>query len=208
MKSLVQKSNAKILYITDKSGVSEGYNKAFNTMLANAGLRRQQIIITHIYGLVSNALIKKGNRKAPGFNPEKIDQIHAAFNQRVDAVQPDIIVCSCPAVLGLFVDWDWNLATLDKCRGGVYNYRGIPVVVTLPITAIHAHVDERALKAFDDDDLVKSEPYRVKHGQWILNRDWEKVGRIALGRQIRVPPFEYAVVRSLDDALEIGRAHV
>lgn len=202
MKSLtLQKSNAKILYLTDKMGVSDGYNKAFNLMLANAGLRRQQLIITHIYGLVKDALVKKGNRKAPGFNADKIDEITAAFDQRVSAVQPDIIVCSCPAVLGLFVDWNWSLATLDKLRGGVYDYRGIPVVITFPITAIHSHVDERALRSADDDDLVKSEPYRVKHGQWILNRDWEKVGRIAHKRQITFPPFEYAVIRTLEDAL-------
>lgn len=201
MNLLQPKSNAKILYITDKMGISDGYNKAFNQMLVNSGLRRQQIILSNIYGLVHNALIKKGNRKAPGFNPEKIDAITAAFDQRVSAIKPDLIVCSCPAVLGLLCNWDWNLATLDKCRGGVYYYRGIPVVVTFPITAIHSHIDERALRSVDDDDSVKSEPYRVKHGQWILARDWEKVGRIAHGRTNRIPNFEYAIVRSIEDAI-------
>lgn len=198
--ALAQKSSAKILYLTDKFGVSDGYNKAFNLMLANSGIRRNQLIITNIYGLVSNALVKKGNRKAWGFNPEKIDEIAAAFNQRVAAVKPDIIVCSCPAILGLLCDWDWGLATLDKCRGGVYRYDGIPVVVTYPITAINSHIDERLIKDDEGDD-VKYEPYRVKQGQWILNRDWEKVGRFAHGKQITIPDFEYAVCRTLDDCV-------
>lgn len=200
--TLATKSTAKILYMTDKYGVSDGYNRAFNLMLSNSGIRRQQVILGSIYTLVSNALVKKGNRKTLGFNPEKKDEIKAAFDQRILAVKPDLIVCSCPAVLGVLVDWNWNIATLDKCRGGVYYYDGIPVVVTYPITAINTHVDERTLKAAEDDtDEVKSEPYRVKQGQWILNRDWEKVGRYASGRQIRIPAFEYAVVRSIDDAI-------
>lgn len=198
--SLAQHSNAKILYMTDKFGVSEGYNRAFNLMLANSGIRRQQVILSNIYGLVNNPLIKKGNRKSLGFNPERKDAIKAAFDQRISTVKPDLIVCSCPAILGLLCGWDWKLATLDKCRGGVYTYAGIPVLVTYPITAINTHVDERLLKDMDDED-VKYEPYRVKQGQWILNRDWEKIGRYALGKQIAVPDFEYAVTRSIDDLL-------
>lgn len=199
--SLITQSKSKILYMTDKIGVSDGYNRAFNLMLAQSGIRRQQVILGSIYGLVANALIKKGNRLAPGFNPEKKEEITAAFNHRVDAIRPDLIVCSCPAILGLLCDWDWNLATLDKCRGGVYTYRGIPVVVVYPITAIHRQVDERALKGIDDDDDVKSEPYRVKQGAWIINRDWEKVGRYANGKRITLPAFEYAVTRTIDDVL-------
>lgn len=197
--NLLPKCTAKILYFTDKFGVSDGYKRAFNEMMLNSGINWKNVTITHIYNLVSNALVKKGNRKALGFNPEKKNEIKAAFDLRINAVQPDVIVVSCPAVLGLLCDWDWNLATLDKCRGGVYYYDGIPVLVTYPITAINSHVDERALKSVDDDDDAKSEPYKVKQGQWILNRDWEKIGRYANGRQIVIPAFEYAVCRTIDD---------
>lgn len=198
--NLLSKSTAKILYLTDRTGVSDGYNKAFTLMLANSGIRRNQVILSNIYTLVPDALVKKGNRKAPGFNAEKINEITAAIKQRVEAIQPDIIVTSCPAVLGLLTDWEWDLATLDKCRGGVYNYLGITTIVTLPISAINTHVDERALKDLDGE-AVGSEPYRIKNGQWILNRDWEKVGRFANNRSLQIPRFEYAVVRSIDDAL-------
>ena len=192
-------STKRILYLTDKFGVSQGYSKSFSLMLANCGIKRKQVIETNIYGLVNKPLIKKGNRKAWGFNPERKDEIEAAFNQRIETVAPDIIVCSCPAILGFLCDWDWDLATLDKCRGGVYYYRGIPVIVTYPITAIHQQVDQRLLKDADGDDIAY-EPYRVKQGAWILARDWEKVGRFNLGVQIRLPEFEYSVVRSIEDA--------
>lgn len=198
--NLAPKSSAKILYMTDRFGVSDGYTRAFNLMLANSGLRRQQIILSNIYTLVNAALVKKGNRKAWGFNPEKKDEIKSAFDQRIHAIKPDVIVCSCPAVLGLLCGWDWNVATLDKCRGGVYDYDGIPVVVTYPITAINTHIDERALQSVDDEDKTH-EPYRVRQGQWILNRDWEKIGRIACGRTIKIPDFTHSVVRTLEDAL-------
>jgi len=200
MLNLTEKSYKRILYFQDKLGVTDGYNKIFNYLLAKSGIRRAQVQLTSIYGVVDKALIKKGNRTTPGFNPERIDQIRAAVLQRIESHKPDLIVVSCPATLGLLTDWDWNRATIDKCRGGVYSIGGIPSIVVLPISAIHSHFDERSLKDDDGDD-IKSEPYRVKNGSWILHRDWEKVGRFAHGKQIKLPEFEYSVIRSVDDAL-------
>lgn len=198
--NLDPKSYKRILYFTDKLGVTEGYNKIFNHLLAKSDIRRAQVSIVSIYGVIDNALIKKGNRGTPGFNPDRVDQITSAVDQRITSHSPDLIVVSCPAVLGLLCGWDWNLATIDKCRGGVYYYRGIPCIVTLPISAIHSHFDDRSLKDNDGDD-VQSEPYRIKNGSWILHRDWEKVGRYAHNRPLILPQFEYTVVRTIADAL-------
>jgi hypothetical protein len=198
--NLGEKSYKRILYFTDKLGVSEGYSKVFNHLLAKSSIRRAQVVLTSIYGVVDNALIKKGNRLSPGFNPDRIEQITAAVNQRVTSHNPDLIVCSCPAVLGLLTGWDWGVATIDKCRGGVYQINGIPTIVVLPISAIHSHFDERSLKDEEGED-IKSEAYRVKNGSWILHRDWKKVGRYAHGKQLQLPVFEYSIVRSIDDAI-------
>lgn len=198
------KSKKRILYFTDKTGVSDGYKRSFNLLLLNAGINHQQVVITHIYNLVSDPLVKKGNRKAPGFNPDRKREITDAFALRVDAIKPDIIVVSCPAVLGLLTDWDWGLATLDKCRGGVYDWQGIPVIVTIPITAIHQQVDERVLKDLEGED-VASEPYRVKQGGWILQRDWEKVGRFVHDKTFKIPDFIYSVCRNIPDCLAAKR---
>lgn len=194
------KSNKRILYFTDKTGVTDGYKRAFNLMLLNAGINHKQVSITSIYNLVADPLIKKGNRKAPGFNPDRTREITEAFALRVESLKPDIIVVSCPAVLGLLTDWDWSLATLDKCRGGVYDYQGIPVVVTIPITAIHQQVDEKVLKDMEGDP-IQSEPYRVKQGGWILQRDWEKVGRFVHDKTFKIPDFLYSVCRTIPDCV-------
>ena len=191
--------SGKILYFTDKFKVSKGYEPAFGRILKKAGIKRLQVFNTHIYDLVDTPLIRKGNEKTWRFNPERKREIESVFRQRVQTIQPQLIVVSDPAVLGILVGWDWNLATLDKCRGGVYYFDGIPCIVTYPITVVHTHVDESL--AYGEDDDNKQQPYRVKSGSWILQRDWEKVGRYLHGKQKRLPPFVYSVCRTIDDCL-------
>lgn len=190
---------SRILYITDRFKVSRGYEPAFTRMLNRAGIKRGQVITADIYQMVDTPLIRKGNEKTWRFNPEKKGAIQAAFDLRIQAVQPGLIVVSDPAVLGVLVNWDWNLATLDKCRGGVYSYLGIPVVVTFPVTVINTHVDESLVHGEDDEN--KQQPYRVKSGAWILQRDWEKIGRFLFGKQRRLPAFQYSVCRTIEDCI-------
>jgi DNA polymerase I-like protein with 3'-5' exonuclease and polymerase domains len=194
----------RILYFTDKLKVSAGYEPAFQKMLGKSGIKRQQVVLTDIYGLVSNPLVKIGNEKLWRFNPEKVDELRKAFDQRVRVIKPSVIVVSCPAVIGVLVNGDQRLGTLDKCRGGVYYHDGIPVIVTYPITAIHRNVDERLTKDVygnnNEDEESKYEPYKVPQGAWILGQDWRKVGRFFHGKQRVIPPFYYSVVRTLDDA--------
>src|SRR3546814_1134457 len=100
------------------------------------------------------------------------------------------------------MNWDQRSATIDKTRGGVYDYDGIKVIIVTPITAINRQFDERMLKDDDGED-IQSEPYRIKNGAWILSRDWEKVGRYYQGKQRRLPPFEYSVTRSEEHTSEL-----
>lgn len=187
----------RILYITDRYKVSRGYEPAFTKMLNRAGIKRMQVTVTDIYGLVQDPLKRRANEKTWRFNPDKKSHIESAFRQRIQTIRPDLIVVSDPAVLGVLVNWDWNLATLDKCRGGVYSYGGITCIVTYPITVIHTHVDDTLVEGEDEEN--KQEPYRVKSGAWILQRDWEKVGRYLHGKQRRLPAFQYSVCRTIED---------
>lgn len=191
-------NRGRILYLTDKFGVSQGYDPAFTKMVQRAGIPRQRIVIANIYSLIDKPLVKYKNENTPRFNPERKDEILQAVDQRIKAIKPTLIVCSDPVSLGIFTNWDLRLSTLDKCRGGVYTYKGITVVVTLPVTAIHRNIDERLLKDRDDEE-VKYEPYRIAQGAWILARDWEKISRHYHGKQRLLPPFQYSVCRTLDD---------
>lgn len=199
-----------ILYFTDKFGVSQGYEPAFTKMLTRVGIRRAQVITTSIYNMVPEALKKvKVNDTIWRFNPERKDDIRRAFDTKVLAIKPRVIVVSCPAVLGILTGWDLASATLAKLRGGVYTLHyeslgDIPVIVTYPITAIHRQVDER-LVTNDDGDEDTAQPYRVMQGSTILNWDWGKIGRYYLGRPNRLPKFEYSIVRSLNAAIVAKR---
>ena len=190
---------SRILYFTDRYKVSQGYEPAFTKLLNKAGISRNQVIATDIYNLVESPLKKlRSNDTVWRFNPEKLPEIANAFAQRVRAIRPSLIVVSCPAILGVLSGGDLRVATLDKMRGGVYEYDGIPVIVTYPITAIHQRLDVRIVEN-DDGEQDKQAPYRVPQGATILNWDWQKAGRFFNGKQRNLPKFTYSICRTLDD---------
>lgn len=189
--------HGKILYMTDKFGVSRGYKPAFASMVKKCGIRPEQIFLADIYNLVDAPLYRKGNEKLWRFNPDKLDEIKDAFDLRIDKFKPSLIVVSDPAVIGVLVDGDSRLGTLEKLRGGVYTYRGITCIVTYPITAINTHFDEHLAHGEDEDN--RYDPYKVPLGNWILYQDWRKIGRYFAGTNRRLPPFRYSVCRTTLD---------
>jgi hypothetical protein len=191
-------SRGRILYMTDKFGVSAGYMPAFTKMVHASGIPRESIVITHIYNMVSNPLKKKANEKLWRFDPDKLDAIRTAFTQRVNAIRPTLIVVSCPAILGVLTGGDVRAATLDKMRGSVSEFMGVPVIVVLPITAINQRIDTRIVSN-EDGEEDKQTPYQVPDGKQILLWDWQKVGRFYQGKQRKLPPFRYSVCRTLED---------
>lgn len=188
----------RVLYLTDKFGVSQGYEPAFTKMVQRAGIPRNRIIIANIFTLIDRPIVKYRNEKTPRFNPDRKSEILKAVEQRVRAIKPTLIVCSDPVSLGIFANWDLRIATLDKMRGGVYEFMGIPVVITLPVTAIHRNIDERLIRGSEDEE-VRYDPYRIPQGAWILARDWEKASRFYHGKQRRLPAFRYSICRTIQD---------
>lgn len=196
--------SGKILLITDKFGVSQGYEPAFTKMLQRSGISRSNVTCTSIYNLVKDPVKKYGNESTWKFDVEKKDAIMQAFDSRVNVIRPKLIVVADPACAGIFAKWDLKIATLDKMRGGVYEYRGIPVIITYPITAIHQKLDTR-LVTNDDGEEDRQEPYRVQQGSWILSNDWAKVGRFFAGKQRTLQPFTYSICRTRDDCMAAER---
>ena len=193
-------NSGKILFFTDRYRVSAGYEPSFTKMLHKSGIKRSDIATVDIYGLVDSPLRKYGNESTWKFDDTKTDKIEAAFVNRVNIIKPALIVVACPAVLGIFAKWDKKMATLDKMRGGVYDWQGIPVIITFPITAIHQRVDQRILKN-EDGETDTQQPYRVQQGAWILNQDWAKIGRYFHGKQRVLPKFTYSICRTISDCL-------
>lgn len=197
--AVANKNHGRILYLTDKFGVSTGYDPSFTALVSKAGIPRGCIAVTNIYNdLGPKPLVKYMNEKTLRYNPDYVAQIKAAVDRKIRATKPALVVCSDPVALGLFMKWDRHSATIDKTRGGVYDYGNLKVIIVPPITAIHRGVEERYSKDQDGED-VPYEPYKVKNGAWILARDWEKVGRYYQGRQRRLPPFVYSICRTVED---------
>lgn len=186
--------------MTDIYRVSDGYKPAFEKLLNKAGIHRHQVVVSDIYNLVDKPLKKKGNETVWRFDPEKLQKIRTAFDQRIRAVNPSLIVISCPAILGVLTGGESRSATIDKMRGGVYQYEGITCIITYPITAINQRVDERIL-VNDDGEEDRHAPYRIPHGAQILNWDWQKVGRFFAGKSRKLPPFFYSVCRTVADCI-------
>src|SRR3546814_3958428 len=156
---MVNKHPVPFLYLTTTFRAIQFSLPPFNAITSLVVIPSRTIIITDIYKEVSKPLVKYLNEKTPRFNPDMMAQIKAAVERKTRATKPTLIACSDPVALGLFMNWDQRSATIDKTRGGVYDYDGIKVIIVTPITAINRQFDERMLKDDDGEDM-QSEPKR------------------------------------------------
>lgn len=184
-----------ILLIEDKLGITSGYLGHWESMCMAAGLNPRGFIHRSLYrDSYSRALplmIKKGNRKTPGFNPEVMGTVANTVHKWIKEIQPELILCMDLVALGL-VEPSWDIATIDNCRGGVYDVNGIKFVITVPISAINTKKSPKDIKAMNDgvadkDEWEESEhdeeelfvePYTIPYGKWVLASDLRKVNRL------------------------------
>lgn len=191
-----------VLLLEDKLGISTGYEGIWQSLLAKTGFVGIDIHRRNIYkslGAKVQLLTRSGNRIAPGFNPDpKVKRTVSEWvNMQVDSIRPDLILCMDPAVLWLF-NPDWDQATLDNLRGGVYYLDGIPVVVMVGISAWHNKKREKDIAKLNDGFTDKEEweeehggdetdsettniwiePLSIPYGRFILTADLQKARRV------------------------------
>lgn len=191
-----------ILLFEDKLGITTGYEGIWNSLLLKVGLAGTDVYRRNIYqrlGDKVSLLTRSGNRKSPGFNPDPSVKrvVQAWVDSQIDAVQPDLIICMDPAILWLF-NPEWDQATLDNLRGGVYYLGRIPVVITLGISAWHNKKREKDIARLNDgftdqedweeefggDETdsettnVWIEPLSIPYGRFILTADLQKAKRV------------------------------
>lgn len=153
-----------ILVFQDKLGITAGYESAWQDLLNYGGLDKFHVRRFSSYNSVlknRGLLIQKGNRKAPGFNPDIISEVRHWFETHVDSFKPPAVLMMDPALFGL-IEPNWNAATTDNLRGGVYPYKTrfghkTWVVVTVPISAIHRRMDPKEVAALNQGAYSKSE---------------------------------------------------
>jgi hypothetical protein len=182
-----------VLLIQDKLGITEGYKPAFNELVQGAGFWPSAFRFCSAWrsplAKKFTLLTRKGNRKAPGPNPEIKDVLANWLWANVKIHKPDLIICMDPAFLGLVED-SWDIATIDNMRGGVYDFGGIPFIVVPPISAINTQKKPKDIRAMNDgaesedefnadnDEDFFVEPYTIPYGERILGADLRKAWRV------------------------------
>lgn len=191
-----------VLLFEDKLGISSGYESIWISLLMASGFLAADINRRNSFrslGAKVQLLVKKGNRKAPGFNPDPAAQfkIRTWVNTQIQTLSPSGIICMDAAIL-FMMNPDWDQATLDNLRGGVYKLQGVPCVVSLPITAWHTQKKEKDIARLneghtdfteweeahggDESDAelnnIWLEPVTVPYGKFVLRKDLEKLNRI------------------------------
>jgi|SRR5882762_1762630 len=191
-----------ILLFEDKLGISAGYESIWANLLIKTGFAGMEINRRNSFrhlGRQTQLLIRKGNRVSAGFNPDprSMDIVRAWVRTQVQLLQPAAIICMDPAILFMF-NPDWDQATLDRLRGGVYKLMEKPVVISLPISAWHNVKKEKDIARMNEgfteeeeweaehggdesDSEVNNiwlEPIIVPYGKFVLQKDLEKLNRI------------------------------
>ena len=164
---MVLNRRLKLLVFTDAVGISDGYKKLWDNLLSQTGLDDKFV---HVQTRSAYSFFKKSDllewskqRKQPGFNTDEAKQAKLV-NWVIDVLnqhQPDMVMCMDPALLFL-LNPIWSQATIDKLRGGLYLYRGLPWIVSLPITAFHNKMKQADIAKLNDGytDKVDFEEYR------------------------------------------------
>lgn len=185
-----------ILLLQDKLGISDGYKDTWDSMLFRVGIPPNIVRRVSLYRDPSmykrQLLLKVGNRKAPGFNPEILNEVREWIRGQIRAM-PDcrLILCMDPACLGV-IEPAWDISTIDNLRGGVYDFEGIKFLVIPPISVIHSKKNPKDIRAMNDGAESKEEweeddrdpeelfiePYSIPFGSWILHRDLTKAVRL------------------------------
>jgi len=193
---------AAVLIFEDKLGISSGYESIWAHLMMSSGFANYDLIRRNSFrslGKSMQLLVKKGNRKTPGFNPD--EQVQYRIRQwvmsQITALKPVGILCMDPVML-FMLNPDWDQATLDILRGGVYRIQEIPTIVTLPISAWHnkkqmkdiarmneGHVEEDEWEESHGGDETDSEynsiwmePVVVPYGKFVLSADIKKLARV------------------------------
>lgn len=192
-----------ILLFEDKLGITTGYESIWNGLLGVTGLlpyplhRRSTY---KAYGSKFQLLVKKGNRKSPGFNPdlEVQRELRLWVTRELNNIKPMIVLCMDPALFFL-MNPDWDQATPDNMRGGVYEINGIPFICMLSISAWHNKKSDKDIARLNDG-YTDEEEWEEEHGG--DESDTENVGAIWL-EPVSVPYGKFVLRKDLDKAYRI-----
>lgn len=193
-----------ILYFTDKTGVSSGYQHSFSLILKASGIHEKDVRRVSVYGAgIKNLLRKWRNDKNWSAEPSSKEQVAAFVTQKIALYKPDILVCSCPVISGLVTDYNIYTRHLDTIIGSRYEWEGLPCFIVPPVSIVHRG-DKKIKSVFarEDEEEDGDYTYVVKYGEFRLVMDWAKVGREVNGTTRKLPPFKWSIAGNLESLQE------
>lgn len=159
----------KVLYLVSTSA-SYKQKRMITAIMMKAGFKAGDILFK---ALTPKAMKRKG-KSIWYADPMMKPAFENALDSVIASLSPDVIMCQDRASLGYITD---KYISLDKCRGSVYYYGTVPVIVTNDISKV----------------MTKNE------GSWLATMDALKCHRWATGQQHKEPSFGYSVARHLED---------
>ena len=111
---------SRILYFTDRTGVSPGYRPIFARILQANNIKSHQVQTYSVYNQIPKAIRKRGQELEQVVNQEELPRVQRLVDFMIRTVKPSLLVVSCPAVLAVV---NQNIPGADKignCRGSVY----------------------------------------------------------------------------------------
>lgn len=166
---------SRVLWLTKKN-FSVAQQSVIKRFAGNCGLSSAGIFFGNLHQKVPNMWVKKPKTKNTWIiNEAQRGKVIAAVDEYINNIQPDVIVINDESTLGYLTEAGYT--SLALCRGSVYYYDNIPVIVM--------------------DDFNKTR--FVKEQAWICTNDLKKLGRWMEGTQRHEPKFNYTVCSSLSD---------
>lgn len=169
-----------ILWLLGPSGISDQMKFNLGLMLKRVNIDSSRVYYLSVHSKLKAerepAIIKKGNKRV--FNDKLGQKIRDGLLGYVKSVRPRIIVCNDAASLAVITNGN---ISLDLCRGSVYYFEDIPVIVV--------------------DELYKI--YATGHGRWVLSNDLGKISRWYSGKQRSEPRLNLKVCHTLQDLQEL-----
>src|SRR6185312_15496184 len=172
----------RILWLTPSKGYTNNSGFVLDTALKKKGLNPAHIFFANLSSKVKDLTIwkQKGKRMVEFLNGARINAGKEGLDFFIDNIRPKLLVVNDIAALGIITGN--SKYTLHVCRGSIYLYRGIPVIVTNY-----------------DAALLRSQ----KEFSWVLGFDFDKLKRWYDGKQKQEPKFVHEVLKNIQRVRDI-----
>jgi len=162
----------RILWLGPKYGLTDAYKYKIKELfqLRSINLNPNLLMYINLHVKVPEMAVKKGRNWACSY--DKKHEVEKYLDKYIEIFKPKLLVCNCEVLLNFFSDQ----VSLHLCRGSVYFYKGLPVLV------------------IDKIDVIN----QVRHGVWIFVNDFQKLVRWYRGELRYQPKFTWSLCDTVE----------